>query len=557
MILDARSCTGMARSADIAIVGSGAAGIPMALELEELGFRVLLLESGSEEADERGQECYEGTVASGSNHPPTDKYRQRKLGGTTGTWGGRCVPFDPIDFEPRDYVPNSGWPISFDEVASFYGDASAWLEAGDSKYQSSSAFPRLPPLIEGFESAAVSIDSLERFSRPTDVFNRYKDRLRISRNVTVMSSATCTRINLEGDGLSVKSLTFVATNGREFDVTAARYVLAVGGIETARLLLASNDVRSKGVGNEHDVVGRYYMCHVAGNVGSVTLNVPLQAVRHEYEISPDGVYCRRRFQVFEDEQRKRQINNIVARLHFARISDPGHRSSVLSLIYLLKPFISYEYATRLRDGSKDTAWRMLKHFRNVVCAPMELVHWSLHWVSKRILATRKFPSIILKNKTNKFSLEINVEQCPLPESRVTLGDTADRFGTPRVVIDWRYSDRDIDAVKSFLDLLKQELVRLELGNLEYSEDRLEAEMLRFGAYGGHHIGTARMGNDPATSVVDRDCKVHDVDNLYIAGSAVFPTSSQANPTLTITALAVRLARHLSKSDLKTLESQRC
>ena len=182
--------------------------------------------------------------------------------------------------------------------------------------------------------------------------------------------------------------------------------------------------------------------------------------------------------------------------------------------------------------------------RNVLISPLETARFLIKWVAKRNLASRKFPSIILENKTNRFSLEINAEQIPTPESRIYLSDEKDELGIPRVVVDWRYSAQDIHSVKETLKVLQEELTRLGIGELEFDENTLEDELLRFGAYGGHHIGTARMGTDPMTSVVDRNCKVHDVENLYIAGSAVFPTSSQANPTLTLTALAVRLADHI-------------
>ena len=531
---------------NVVVVGSGAVGIPLAMRMAEAGLRILLLEAGGENANDRGRSNFSGLVREPKLHPPTDKYRQRCLGGTTGIWGGRCVPFDNIDMQTRSYIPFSGWPISIEDVRPFFDAANEWLEAGFAQYESKDVFSdSIGPLIFGFESSAVSTGGLERFSRPTNLYSRYKSRIEASTLVTLTHGATCTRIALDEDGKVVRHLVVVTSDGREFLVRGKHYVIAAGGIETARLLLSSNDIKQHGVGNESDVVGRYYMCHIAANIGQLTLNGKTSDVRHGYEISPDGIYCRRRISLTESEQLRRKVNNVVLRLHFPRIADPAHRSGVLSLIYLLKPFISYEYSTRLRDAAGDSLKSLLLHLRNVVAAPVETVRFLSHWIRKRIMASRKFPSIILENKTNVFSLEVHAEHCPRADSHVFLIDEKDELGMPRIGIDWKYSAQDIYSVKETLDVLAAELARQNIGELQYDEHNLERDLLRFGAYGGHHIGTARMGSDPATSVVDSDCKVHTVDNLFIAGSAVFPTSSQANPTLMATALALRLADHLA------------
>jgi choline dehydrogenase-like flavoprotein len=530
---------------DVVVVGSGATGIPMALELADAGVSVILLEAGSKGVSKKQQSIYSGKVVDPSLHPPADKYRQRRLGGTTPIWGGRCVPFDSIDFEARDYIPHSGWPISIDDLDSYCADANEWFEAGEFLYRSSQVFgDRVPPLINGFESDIVSIDSMERFSRPTDLYRRYRDRLEASSNLKVVFGGSCTKICLSESGESVDKLTVSTLEKRVFYISAEDYVLAAGGIETARLMLASNDVQKEGVGNQNDVVGRYYMCHIAGNVGSLKFNGSRNDIRHGYEISPEGIYCRRRISLTESEQRRRKVGNVVFRLHFPRIADASHKSGVLSFLYLIKSFISYEYATRLRDGDGDTLRSMLLHVRNVLLSPFETARFLLHWMRKRTFASRKFPSIILENKTNKFSLEVHGEHGPDWNSRVYLSEEVDEFGMPRVVIDWKYSRQDIESVRETLKVFASELDRLGIGELEFDDSVLETNLLRFGAYGGHHIGTTRMGTDTQTSVVDQDCKVHGVSNLYVAGSAVFPTSGQANPTLLGTALALRLADHL-------------
>jgi len=165
-------------------------------------------------------------------------------------------------------------------------------------------------------------------------------------------------------------------------------------------------------------------------------------------------------------------------------------------------------------------------------------------VRDRFLAERKFPSIIMRSRANLFSLDFHAEQQPNPLSRVTLSEQLDPFGMPRIHVDWRYTAIDVDTVKRSLALLAADLSQSGVGRFEYDPDSVEEEVTRYGAYGGHHIGTVRMGNSPRDSVVDINGRVHGVHNLYVAGSAIFPTSSQANPTLTVIAMALRLAEHL-------------
>ena len=548
MIIDADTIEqGACLWADVCIVGGGAAGISLALALTGQSLRIVLLESGKLRNHAATQALYAGEVADDRLHSPTDKYRLRRMGGSTVTWGGRCVPFDPIDFETRSQVPYSGWPISYDDLLPFYPEANALAEAGRFSYDADEALgPCAPPMIRGFESPLVRTNSLERFSCPTDFGRRYARRLQLATNARVLLGANCTAIRLEAGGKNVDELEVRTLTGRKFRVVVRSAVLATGGLETARLLLASRDVAAAGIGNENDVVGRYYMCHIAGNVGTLTLKGGTNEVRHGYEVTPEGIYCRRRLSVAPGEQQRRGLANAVARLHFPRITDPRHRNGVLSGLFLVRRLISYEYGKRLNDGTQATPALYARHFLNVVADPIDTAAFLAHWVWRRTLATRKFPSVILRNRTNRFSLEMHGEQTPRPDSRVTLTQKMDALGMPQLRIDWRYSPGDIESVRRTLELMAQEFERSGAGRLEVDGGTLEEDLLRFGAYGGHHIGTTRMGTDPRTSVVDANCKVHSVDNLYVAGSAVFPTSSQANPTLTLIALSLRLGRHLAQ-----------
>ncbi len=544
MLLDAfQREDGQDISTDICIVGAGAAGITIALKLAEAGVAVVLLESGGLNEENDTQALYQGQVVDEKLHSPVDKYRQRRFGGSTTIWGGRCMPFDPIDFEKRDYIAESGWPINYQDVAQYYPEASKLCEIGEPNFKINNAQENAPNIIKGFSSDIISTQSIEKFSCPTNFAQRYGHRLESNANVTVILHSNCTAIELTEDGKSVSYLQVKTLKNTSFKVSAKKFIIAMGGLETPRLLLASRSVNKAGVGNEHDVVGRYYMCHMAGNIGEVKLNGSVHEVYHNYFLSPDGIYSRRRLSLYEDIQKEQKIGNMIARLHFPRISDPIHKIGVLSSLYIVKNLISYEYGKRLNDGSIKPL-EYIKHLFNIITDPVDITKFLIHWITKRTFAARKFPSIILSNRNNLFSFDVHGEQEPNVNSRVSLIDATDPLGMPQIKVDWHYTKNDILTVKRTLDIFAAEFERKNIGTVYYDESKIEEELLRFGAYGGHHIGTARMGNDVKNSVVDANCKVHGVSNLFIAGSSVFPTSSQANPTLTIVAMSLRLADHL-------------
>ncbi|MCU0919742.1 MAG: GMC oxidoreductase, partial [Burkholderiaceae bacterium] len=539
---------GQQLNADVCVVGAGPVGIGLTLALAGSGLQVLLLEGGQETPDPAAQDLYEGEVADEALHCPPVRYRMRQFGGATTTWGGRCVPLDPHDFESRPAMPGSGWPIRHQDLTRFYPAANALCEAGDFEYTAARAFaPGTPPMFGIAPGPRVTVEGLERFSCPTDFGRRYKERLRRAAGVQVLIGANCTHIGLNPDGGAVRVLQVATLSGRRFTVAARTVVLAVGGLETARLLLASNDVHRLGVGNLHDVVGRYYMCHLAGSVGSLVLPGPPAAVRHGYERSPEGVYCRRRIALTPAAQSALGVGNMVARMHFPAVADPSHHSSVLSGIFLTRRLLSYEYSRRVANPGEGGRWAHLRHIGNIVRYPHDAAGFLAHWFLQRTVATRKFPSVILKNRNNRFSLELNAEQRALADSRVTLIDARDALGVPRLRVDWRYADSDIESARRTLQAIADEFAATGAGTLTFDAASLRADLTRYGAYGGHHIGTTRMGNDPTTSVVDANARVHGIGNLYVAGSAVFPSSSQANPTLAAIALALRLAEHLAQS----------
>ena len=543
MILDAETVEdGAQLDCAVCIIGGGAAGIAIALQFLTGPGRVILLESGRTGFDPQTQTLYEGEVADPALHAPPDRYRQRRWGGSTTLWGGRCMPLDPLDFEARPWVPHSGWPISASELAPWYAAANALCEAGRFDYSARSAVPGgMRPMIAGFDPEDFSTDGIERFSPPTDFAARYGHRLAASQAVQVILGANCTRIETEVDrvtGVQVRTL-----QGRSFTVRPAQLVLALGGLETPRLLLASPGGHGRGLGNQNDQVGRYYMCHIAGTSGRLCVALPRAMVNHGYERAEDGVYLRRRLQLSAAAQARHGIGNAVARLHFPSIPDPSHGSGVLSGLYLARHMLPFEYRKRL-EGGPGGARHLLAHLRNLVTDPASALTFASAMLFQRKLAARKFPSVIVRPPHGVFSLDFHGEQEPNPESRITLTQAHDALGMPRLRVDWRCTQADLRTAEITFGLLAAELRRWGRGWLDWDPAGLAEDLLREGAYGGHHIGTCRMGHSPRQSVTDAQGTVHGLRNLHVAGSALFPTSGQANPTLTLVALALRLADRL-------------
>lgn len=534
---------GSTLQADVCIVGAGAAGIALARRLAAQRISVLLMESGVERHDAQVQALYAGEIAKPAVHTPAERYRERRLGGSTTIWGGRCVPFDPIDFESRPWMPGTDWPIDYSELARWYEDANELCEAGEFAYDIRSANLRdSAQPIAGFASASISDDTLERASPPTDFWARYGAGLAASASVTVCDRANCVAFELDADGEQIESARFLTLAGTAFRVQARRFVLCAGGLETARLLLASRGRTPAGLGNVHDHVGRHYMCHIAGTIGEVVVATRAYT---GYVTSADGVYCRRRFAIRPEVQRAQGLCNLIARLHFPEPSDPAHRTGFLSAAFLVRNLLSFEYRIRLRPPRSLGVADHFAHLRNLVMDGPRTAVQGLQWIAARRFAHRRLPSVVVEPRVARYRIDFHAEQRPLAASRVTLADGVDPLGLRRLYIDWRYASEDIDDVRRGLLLLQAEFARSGTARFDFDPEGVGDAGLREGAYGGHHLGTARMSARPERGVVDPNGRVHECANLYIAGSAVFPSSSQANPTLTIVALALRLGDHLA------------
>lgn len=533
------------QSNDVVVVGGGAAGLTLAHALGAAGKQVVLLEAGGDKKTAASQEYYRGELVDAVAHPPTHNYRVRAIGGTSTIWGGRAIPFDAIDFEKRNWVPDSGWPFGQEELSGFYAKAMDAAEAGKPEFCPEHALPGAQKeLAPGLDGDLVQT-TVERFSKPTNFWRRYGAELTQSAQVRIVKDAPVVHVQLTEDGNSVDWVEVATPDGNRIKVRGRSYVLALGGLETTRLLLASNNVRPAGIGNHSDHLGRNYMSHLCATAGTISFAGPPDGIAYDYAQDDEGIYVRRRLWLTEKAQRDFSLLNTTFRTHLPEPADPSHGDAVLSAMFLVKDMVLYEYSRKFVENPVGWGGR-LRHVMNIVRQPFRLASFGTNWLKKRTFAERKLPSVVLGSRDNRYELEFHAEQAPNPDSRLTLSAERDTFGMPRLKIDWRVTDLDLASLRKSYELLAGELSRSGAGRLDFDPDKLVVKAQRNGIVGGHHIGTTRMSVDPGDGVVDPDCRVHGVGNLYVASAAVFPTSGQANPTLTLLALTFRLAERLER-----------
>ncbi len=537
----------------LCIVGAGAAGVTLALELAENGVEVILLEAGGWTADKYAFDDLSGEMHSQEHHAPLHECRSRQLGGTTAIWAGRCLPLDPIDLERRDYVPNSGWPIGWEVLDPYYPRANEYCHVGSYIYQSRAALGDREGLsIHGCNDGLLITDRIERWSPPTHFGKHYRRVLAASKTIHVLLNAVCTGIDLDPESRRVKTVNVASEPGRSFRVQARSYVIAGGGLESTRLLLASNDVDTEGIGNRYDLLGRYYMGHVFGSVARVQFVGDPGLAITGFERDVEGVYCRRRICISPEAQRAEGLLNTSFWTIPPPAADPTHGNGVLSAAYLaiLLPVLRDRLAPaaiqRMFRGELGHI-RYWPHLYNILKDIPQTTAFCVNYLYRRFFTKRRIPALFIPSATNCYDLYYHAEQSPNPESRVTLSEKKDRFGMPRLRVNLRYSAQDIDSVVRAHEILAGQLGKQGVATIKYKHEDVRGHIFDQAADGYHQLGTTRMAASDRQGVVDGQCRVHGVRNLYVCSSSVFPTSGHANPTLTIVALAVRLARHLAST----------
>jgi choline dehydrogenase-like flavoprotein len=528
VIVDLRSIpAGTTLEADVCIVGGGAAGITLARALAS-SLSVLLAESGGHALEPDTQALYGGRNI-GLPYYALDATRLRYLGGTTNHWAGWCSPLTALDLGPRPWAGIEGWPISLDALGPYYRQAQQVLELGPFTY-GDEIWQRLdvsPPLLDPQQLE----HRFWQFSPPTVFGQRYRSDLERKPNLTTVLHASAVSLATTPNADHVQSVRLRSLDGSDRVASARVVVVACGGIETPRLLLASNAVQREGLGNGNDLVGRFFMDHPEVDAGVLSL-VPkaMPAFVDTYLVNDAGGFrCQPGICPTDAFQRRMRILNCALALDFE--VDPWADGTAQ-----LRRIGDLLGNGELPDRLGDRLWSIMTDSSMVV-----------RNVYRRFVEGRSpLPS---PAALRKFFLYARCEQSPNPESRVRLGTERDALGMCRVVLDWRLRPIDKATLRTVVRTLGRELGRLELGRVQLPAWLLNDDPADWGEIprgGHHHIGTTRMSADHGDGVVNPDCRLHTVDNLYVASSAVFPTAGAANPTLTIVALALRLADHLNR-----------
>lgn len=544
MLTDARDAvlTDPLRS-EVCIVGSGAAGITMAMELIEAGIDVIVLEGGGMRLEADAQDTYRGQLHGETVHDPLELVRQKRLGGTTWQWGGRCAPLHAIDFEARPWVPYSGWPFGLEELLPFYRQAHHYCDLGAFEYGAREALGRVDPFVTGSHPTDVEDDAIWRWSPPVKFGRRYRRALASAPNARVVHHANVVRLEQSPGGGRIRRAVVASAPGRHFTVEADVFVLAAGGLECARLLLASNHQSPAGLGNGDNVVGRFYMTHPVAEVGEVAFARPARAAAGAFLRTVDGVYCRRMMRLAEDTQRRLAVRNLAAAIWYPDPLDPAHEDGLLSAFALVRAGMARGNLDWKSAGVHARYGEIIDvgaHVRNVVGELPRVGLYGITWARRRWLARRSFPSFMSDKATGRMRLRFDAEQSPEPENRVTLTRQLDRFGVPRLELRYRVSDGDRASIVRSLAVVAGEFRRSGAGEARTPPDGDRLAGITFGD-GTHQMGVTRMAASPRQGVVDRDCRVYGAPNLFVASSSVFPTSGAVGPTLTIVALSIRAA----------------
>lgn len=535
---------------DVCVVGAGPVGLAVALSSAERGLSVLLLEAGAEEA---GSFDAGGTadIVAPQRHAPLEIAVAAGMGGTSRLWGGRCVPFDDIDFEKRDYVPHSGWPIAHRDVAGWYPEASRLLGCGSAVFDS----PR-EEWDRGF-GGDVTIRGLERWTPVTNTAVVNSGRILAARRMTVRTGHRVTDLVLRDD--RVVSAEAVA-GGVQRAFRARSFVLACGGLETTRVLLMQQRRYPLAFGGGEGPLGRFYMGHMSGKIADLVLRSPADIAELDFLREPAGPYIRRRFQISPAAQRREKLGNIAFWPDNPPFYDASHRNPLLSAVFLVlaAPVLGRRLlpeAVRLSHVG-PAPYSFPPHLRNVLTSPHRALMSSVRLLQRRYLARPRCPGFLDRNRAGRYALHYHAEQAPCAESRVSLGGQADASAPPKLLVDLRFSGADAESVARAHEVLDRALRASERGHLEFHHppsDR-SSVVLAQASDGLHQIGTTRMSASAKEGVVDPDLRLHGLHNLFVASSSVFPTGGQANPTFLAVALGIRLAQHLAELRLSRVEA---
>jgi len=530
MLIDARTLPSEeVIETEICIIGAGAAGVTLAREFINQPYRVCLLESGGLDFDEATQSLYNGENI-GTPYFPLKETRARYLGGSTNLWGGWSRPLDDLDFEHRPWMQYSGWPFTKAELIPYYDRAQKASKLGPFQYD----FAYWEEALNQLQCQPLPFlgDEIVRYIwqviPPTHLRfgEAYRAEIEQASNINTYLHANVVEIETNDTAQEVTRLCIASLHGKKFWIEAKVFILAAGGIESARLLLVSNKVQSAGVGNQYDLVGRFFMEHPYLTSGTLVAN---PAARSRSYLKVDEIVVATGFGLSKAVQEREKILNFSTRL--LQIQEEWI-AALKRLRFRNRQTKIHQAFPTLHEGQElmgeapvmEDLGKVIRNFDRVVAKAYAKL-------SKKPFQSRN---------TNLYRTHLISEQAPNPDSRITLGAERDRLGLNCVQLDWRLSEIDKYTIARSQQIVAAEFARFGIGQLQVEltddEDSWQSITASY-----HHMGTTRMSTNPKQGVVNEHCQVHGINNLYIASSSVFPTSGLSNPTLTIIALAIRLA----------------
>jgi choline dehydrogenase-like flavoprotein len=518
MILDLKTMNAPTElSCDLCVVGSGAAGLTIASEMMRTRLSTVIVESGSLEHEPPTQALYDVDI-SGLPHPGATEGRLRICGGSTTQWGGQALPLMRHDFERREWVPHSGWPISLDELMPYYARACRYLLVDNLNFDSD-LFARLRTRPPVFDTHRVWYH-FSKWSPKPSLREHYLPDLGSSDRCTLLLHANVTGVVLDKTLNRVETIEACSLADQKITVRARTFVLGVGGIETARLLLANNKQQPNGIGNEHDLVGRFFQDHPSAMIGWLKTSNPARAQRFLNVFHKKGLKYSVRCTATPRWQKEHRTLNVSMGTTFV---EGGSALQDAKDIYA---------AMRGEIISGSVARKLLRTARHANAALLPAWHF--------LALGRSF------SPNARMQIGLTTEQEPNPESRILLSDRTDALGIRRSNVRWKLTDLTRHTIGAFAWALREEFQRAGIGDIELDEwvhDEAQP-WTNHVTDQFHHIGTARMNESPRLGVVDPNCQIHGVANLYVGSSAVFPTGGHSNPTLTIIALCMRLSDRL-------------
>jgi choline dehydrogenase-like flavoprotein len=536
---------------ELCIIGAGPAGMILAMEFAKLNPEksILLLDFGSKNQPIKNSLDESIIINNPTNHYGPYFCTNKGLGGTSATWGGRCVMYDEVDFLSRPIL-NEGctWNKTlFDELTGFVTTAAVYFECGDGDFMlSENNAHSISSIAEGFKEGHFTDKKIEKWSMPTRFGMRYENEIHEAKNITFLEGWEARDFIVSQEGAEVKCLQIRSVQDSQTrNIYAKKFVIAAGAQESTRLLLrnrqlfASNDFIDS-------TLGKYYQSHVSGKIASVQFYGNPHKTNYGFLRDANGVYLRRRFQMQTDVIVQHNLLNAAIWLDNPVYSNPNHKSGSMSLMYLimLVPFLGKKLAPPAISDSitKGGGGKIHQHIWNVLKDFPSSFSTTISIFIKRYLLGRKLPGVFLYNKNNIYSLHFHAEQQPLVDNRMELGDDNETLK-----IFYKISDEDVDSVIKTHELLDKWLKKIGCGKLTYfyPTNELKKEILNMSKDGIHQSGTTRIASTNKDGVVDENLQVFGLNNLFVCSSSVFPVSGQANPTFFLGTFAVRLAHHLT------------